>query len=106
MSEESYKSKRIVDWDYVIKQIITWLAIAAILLAVTSALYGCSVAFIKGSNNTATQADEVDASGEQLDVLDRRRGDDKTPFTKKEKNKKDTATIDTVSVKNDTINKH
>ena len=67
------KKKREIDWDYIIKLSITWLALLALLLAMVLSMYSCSVAFIKGHHNVVNDTENVDASGEQLDVLDRSR---------------------------------
>ena len=63
------KKKREIDWEYIGNSIIMWLAIFALLLAMSMAIFSCSVAFIKGHDNEVIDSETVDASGEELELL-------------------------------------
>ena len=63
------KKKREIDWDYIIRLSITWVALLALLVGMSLAIFSCSVAFIKGHDNTVNDTEKVDASGEELELL-------------------------------------
>ena len=65
------KKKREIDWDYIIKLSITWLAIFALLLAMSIAILSCSATFIKGHHNNSSSAEAVEADGDELELMGR-----------------------------------
>jgi len=67
------KKKKEIDWDYIVSSTIMWIALAALVVGMSLAVYGCSATFIKGHDNTVNEAEEVDASGESLEMLGRRK---------------------------------
>jgi len=68
-----------------IERITIRIFLLVVILWVSLVLYqSCSVAFIKGHHNTVNDTENVDASGEQLDVWDKRKGSITKEATKDE----------------------
>ena len=94
------KKKREIDWDYIVKSIITWLALLALLLAMSIAVLSCSATFIKGHHNSSSSAEQVEADGDELELMGRHKKNDAkqgiiTPKTNKDEK---TKVIDSISI--------